>query len=144
VLNGANAGLGAVGLTIAATSGPSVIRGLMIRDFNSDGVHIVDSANNIIGGSTAPSNVISGNHGEGLRIDGALATGNVIADNYIGTDTSGAVALANLNSGVYIRRAPANSVLRNVISGNTGFAGVAICGNQIVCGNADVGTQGNN
>ncbi|HMC20901.1 MAG TPA: LamG domain-containing protein, partial [Thermoanaerobaculia bacterium] len=52
--------------------------------------------------------------------------------------------LGNNNSGVYIRRAPGNSVVGNVVSGNNGFAGVAICGTAAFCGGGDAGTQGSN
>jgi N-acetylneuraminic acid mutarotase len=140
ILDGA--GLSANGLTIAA--GSSVVRGLVIHNFAGNGVHIIDGSNNIIGGSTSPSNVISGNAGEGVRIDGALATGNVISGNYIGTDAFGTAALGNSASGIYIRKAPGNSVIGNVVSGNLGFAGVAICGSDnpdTPCGGGDIGTQ---
>jgi Lectin C-type domain len=109
-----------------------------------NGLQIIDGADNFIGGTAnGARNVISSNVGEGVRIDGAPATGNVIRGNYIGTNATGTAALGNTNSGVYIRRAPANSVIANLLSGNTGFAGLAICGNQSFCGGGDVGTAGN-
>ncbi|MBI2834372.1 MAG: hypothetical protein HYX76_08100 [Acidobacteria bacterium] len=175
VLNGSAAGIGSHGLTITAgssvirglvinnfsgagirvtTNGSNVVEGNYIgtdvtgaldQGNGSNGIHIIDAAANVIGG-TAPSarNVISGNNGEGVRIDGANATGNVIEGNYIGTSASGTGALGNSLSGVYIRRAPDNFVTGNVISGNLGFAGIAICGNAVFCGGGDVGTPGNN
>ena len=48
----------------------------------------------------------------------------------------------NRASGIYIRRAPANIVEDNIVSGNDGFAGIAICGTVSFCGGGDVGTQG--
>ena len=43
-----------------------------------NGIQIVDGANNLIGGpQPAVRNIVSGNQGEGIRIDGALATGNM-------------------------------------------------------------------
>ena len=108
-----------------------------------NGVQVIDSANNTIGGtSSAARNVISGNQGEGVRIDGAIATGNVIQGNYIGTSASGLADMGNSASGVYIRRAPDNFVIGNVVSGNDGFAGVAICGNTGFCGGGDIGIPG--
>jgi ABC-type iron transport system FetAB permease component len=103
-----------------------------------NGVQIIAVANNTVGGA-APSigNIISGNGGEGVRIDGKLATGNVVRGNYIGTDVSGSNAVGNNASGVYLRRAPANSVIGNVVSGNIGFAGITICGNSNFCGGGD-------
>jgi lectin-like protein/CARDB protein len=107
-----------------------------------NGVLIVDVPNNTIGGAAAASrNVISGNGGEGVRIDGANATGNIIIGNYIGASASGTVDVGNAASGVYIRRAPGNSVIGNVVSGNNGFAGVAICGNTGFCGGGNLGDQ---
>src|SRR5262249_25581594 len=49
-----------------------------------NGVQIIDSPNNVIGGASASSrNVISGNAGEGVRVDGALSTGNTVQGNFI-------------------------------------------------------------
>lgn len=118
--------------------------GTLDRGNGSNGVHIINSASNTVGGAAVARNVISGNAGEGVRIDGATATANLIQNNYIGTDASGTAGLGNDASGVYIRRAPSNSVILNVVSGNNGFAGVALCGNPTFCGGGDVGTQGNN
>jgi hypothetical protein len=139
VIQGNYIGTDATG-TIAAPNGGSA------------GIQLIDTTNNLIGGPTsAARNIISGNVGEGVRIDGALATGNVIQGNYIGTDVTGSVAVGNSASGVYIRRAPGNSVIGNTVSGNLGFAGVTICGNQLsvppFCGGGDnsgPGTPGSN
>jgi len=111
-----------------------------------NGIHIIDGANNTIGGGAAANrNIVSGNNGEGIRIDGALATGNMIRGNYIGTTADGEDALGNALSGVYLRKAPGNSVIQNLISGNEGFAGVAICGSpNPECGGGIAGTQTSN
>ena len=79
-----------------------------------------------------------------MKIDGALSTGNVIEGNYVGTNAAGSAALGNAASGIYIRRAPGNSIVGNVVSGNNGFAGIAICGSADFCGGANDGTPGNN
>ncbi|HWP99995.1 MAG TPA: hypothetical protein VNK92_05960 [Vicinamibacterales bacterium] len=114
------------------------------RGNGSNGVHIVDAPSNTIGGATdAHRNVISGNDGEGVRLDGALATNNVVRRNFVGLDATGTFDLGNQFSGIYVRRAPANTVLENTVSGNDGFAGIAICGNPGFCGGGDIGTQGN-
>ena len=124
------------------------VTGTLAFPNTGNGIQIIDIANNVVGGTaTLPGNVISGNGGEGLRIDGALATGNLIQGNYIGTNASGSAAVGNTASGVYIRRAPSNSVIGNTVSGNTGFAGITICGNTLFCGGGDnfgPGTPGNN
>ena len=95
----------------------------------------ISGANNVIGGpQPAVRNIVSGNQGEGIRIDGVLSTGNMIQGNFVGTNAAGTGALGNSASGIYIRRAPGNSVIGNVVSGNTGFAGITICGNVDFCG----------
>jgi hypothetical protein len=107
-----------------------------------NGIQIIAVPNNTVGGAaSAMRNIISGNTGEGVRIDGTLATGNIVRGNYIGTDMTGSNAVGNTLSGVYIRHAPSNSVIGNVISGNIGFAGITICGFTGVpaCGGGDVG-----
>jgi CSLREA domain-containing protein len=93
------------------------------------GVFIVNSNYNEIGGDTAGvRNVISGNTGDGVEIS-AISTGNQIAGNYIGTDATGLLAVANTLNGVDDESASGNTVggtsanYRNVISGN-GQSGV--------------------
>jgi hypothetical protein len=92
---------------------------------NSIGV-LIQTANNRVGDTTATSrNVISGNSQEGIRLDGAAASGNIIKGNYIGLAANGTTALGNQqNAGVYIASAPNNTIggtvsgAGNVISGN--------------------------
>ena len=106
-----------------------------VRANTANGIQIIDSANNLIGGSNpALANVVSGNAGEGIRVDGSLATANIIQGNFIGTDNQGVLDKGNGASGVYLRHAPGNSVLGNTVSGNNGFAGIAVCGNLAFCG----------
>jgi CSLREA domain-containing protein len=102
------------------------------------GVLISDSPGNTIGGTTSSQrNVISGNDGSpshGVQITGPAATMNVVAGNYIGTNTTGAVNLGNLRNGVIIDGAPNNTIggtapgAGNIISGN-GRHGVEITKN---------------
>lgn len=98
-----------------------------------DGLTILGSAGNTIGGLTADAaNVISGNGLVGLRITGAGATSNLVAGNKIGTDFGGTSPVPNRFDGVFIENAPGNFIggpqaQGNVISGNGG-AGVQIFG----------------
>jgi len=49
-----------------------------------DGVHITNAPNNTVGGTTtAARNIISGNHGSGVGIEGPAATGNRVLSNSI-------------------------------------------------------------
>lgn len=93
---------------------------------NRTGVSIVDGAANVVG----PDNVISGNHNDGVWIEGSSATDNQITGNYIGTDASGAAALPNGGNGVSIWMAQYTWVgPGNVIAGNE-WDGVFIGGGE--------------
>lgn len=88
----------------------------------------------LIGSGTAGGrNVISGNVSDGVEINGALASGNLVRGNYIGLTMSGAGAVGNQSDGVKIVEAPSNTIggaeagQGNVISGN-GSDGVQIEG----------------
>ena len=99
------------------------------------GVYIDYGKDNTIGGTIAGErNVISGNNGNGVLIEGAGATGNKVTGNYVGTDKNGVAPLANSSNGVYIS-APNNTVGgttaagSNVISANAG-SGISIYGDS--------------
>jgi CSLREA domain-containing protein len=113
------------------------------------GVFVETGANNTVGGTiSADRNVISGNGGHGVRIEGANGNSHRIFGNLIGTDATGTAALGNSNFGVAIIASNSNNVggtnaaARNVISGNGG--GVLISGGgagaNLVRGNF-IGTQ---
>ncbi len=92
----------------------------------SFGLHIVDSSANIIGGTIAGAgNTISGNAREGILIEQAGATGNLVHGNRIGTNAAGTAAVPNLSAGVSI----ANSATDNTIGGDEDGAGNLISGN---------------
>ncbi|HBI46092.1 MAG TPA: hypothetical protein DDY78_25040 [Planctomycetales bacterium] len=106
--------------------------------YASGGVYITNGAsNNLIGTNSdgvndaAERNVISGNAWDNVQISGAGSNNNVIAGNYIGTDSTGMVGLGAGASGVAIFGGPQNNVVgtdgshgafnvdaRNIISGN--------------------------
>jgi CSLREA domain-containing protein len=120
---------------------------------NLDGVIIEDAPHNTIGGATsAQRNVISGNtgglQGNGVVIFGDDAIGNLVQNNYIGTDITGSLDLGNAGSGVLISDngdggvfkggASGNTIRDNVLSGNN-YSGVSIANagvdNNFVLGN---------
>ena len=80
------------------------------------------SPNNVVGGiNAADRNVISGSrkHGTmGVLVLGAAASNNVIENNYVGTDPTGAMARPNAGTGIGIEGGANNRILRNLISGN--------------------------
>ena len=115
---------------------------------NVHGVHIRSgAANNTIGGTTtAERNVISGNAGQGVRIDGLNTENNVVAGNYIGTTAAGAAGIGNSAGGIAITNSAANNTIGgtaanagNLIAHNTSYginvAAAAGSGNAIL-GNA--------
>ncbi len=86
----------------------------------------------MVGGATpAARNLISGNGAYGVLLD---HTGDVLEGNYIGTDVTGAVALANGCCGVQVQISGAQ-VENNLISGNNG-PGITI--NQSFTSNVQV------
>jgi hypothetical protein len=94
-----------------------------------NGVGIIGgAAENTIGGpSLAARNVISGNQGAGIAINGSGTSANLVLGNLIGTDSSGKTALPNLAVGISISDGASgnivggtNSAAANVISGNAG------------------------
>ena len=105
-----------------------------------DGVEAaLNSANNIIGGVVAAvRNLISGNIASGVDLALTGVSGNQIEGNYIGTDVSGLLRLANGANGVIIQGGPSGNTIGgvtatpgtgagNVISGNSS-ANIAITG----------------
>jgi hypothetical protein len=91
------------------------------------GVEIEAGAfDNTVGGTTvAARNVISGNSDYGVLITGSGTTGNVVEGNYVGTDATGALPVAN-GTGVQIAGGASGNTVggttaatRNVISGNS-------------------------
>jgi parallel beta helix pectate lyase-like protein len=75
----------------------------------------------VVGGSApAARNVISGNRGEGVS-DSSFAVGQVIQNNFIGTDVTGTRAVPNGKSGLllyYLEQGV--TITENLISGNAG------------------------
>ena len=105
---------------------------------NGGGILVTAARDNTIGG-TGPGqgNVVSGNTWSGILLIDPGTTGNAIAGNYIGTDPSGASAIANGENGISIyQQACGNTVgPGNVVSGNTGdgiVLGVLVTGTRIL------------
>jgi hypothetical protein len=115
---------------------------------HGNGIEVVNSWNNTIGGPLAPTggpgSVISGNHLSGLVLKGPQSTQNTVAGNLIGTTLLGNAPLPNGQDGVDIL-AGASS---NTVGGNGGV-GIGQPGNVIACNTGDgvqidgTGTDGN-
>jgi parallel beta-helix repeat protein len=100
---------------------------------NGVGIQVADAEFVTIGG-TAPGagNVISGNSGSGISLQGDASVAT-IQGNRIGLTAPGAAALPNAGNGITISETPGTTIggttteARNYISGNTGYA-VAVSG----------------
>ena len=120
------------------------------------GVFINGAPGNTVGG-TAPGagNVVSGNANHAVTVVGAAAIGSVIQGNFIGTDPTGTIRVANVGIGVDIVSAVNTTIggagaARNVISGNgagiqirTNASGTIIQGNHIGVNAAGTAAIGN-
>ena len=114
VVQGNYIGLNAAGTTALPNSAFSGA----IQIFNG-------ASSNTIGGTVAGAgNVISGNTFGAIGVNGAATADNLIQGNFIGTDPTGAVRIANSGVGVDVGSSLRTIVggpglARNVISGNT-------------------------
>jgi hypothetical protein len=128
--------------TGTVAQGNSGIGAVLLREFNSNDL----VSNNTIGGSTpAARNVISGNSGDGVRIDATAGTGNVIQGNYIGTNAAGTETLPNGDFGIISSLDQTligglTAATRNLVSGNTA-GGIYVQGHQNVVEGNYVGTD---
>jgi hypothetical protein len=102
------------GITLEA--GNSTIRGLVINQFSQGGISIRN---------------LSGTN-----------NGNLIVNNYIGTDITGTIGMSNGSEGIFIGGSSNNVIggttsnLRNLVSGNNGLAGIYVGGsNNTIQGN---------
>ncbi|PYJ08553.1 MAG: hypothetical protein DME25_01230 [Verrucomicrobia bacterium] len=89
------------------------------------GVGLSDAPGNTIGGTAAGAgNLISANGDAGLFLVGIGASGNQIQGNLIGSDATGTLPLGNALEGIYVERAPTNTIggaasgAANLISAN--------------------------
>ena len=156
ILDGVNAGT-ASGLVLSSAVADVVIKGLVIQRFAGNGITVgghdnrirgnfigtnaggsakrgnsvgvaVTGDHNVIGGvAPADRNLISGNRGRGVFVNGLGAYDNGIFGNYIGTTRSATAALGNGLHGVEISSEATRTTIGlvvdeggNVISGNGG------------------------
>jgi CSLREA domain-containing protein/uncharacterized repeat protein (TIGR01451 family) len=84
------------------------------------GVSVSEASGNWIGtaGSQRAGNLISGNVGDGIRIDGKSATGNRVRDNVVGLNASSDAKLPNTDAGIDLFEAQNTLIVGNVIGGN--------------------------
>ncbi|MBV9925252.1 MAG: DUF4214 domain-containing protein [Acidobacteria bacterium] len=91
-------------------------------------VSVVDSPDNVVGGTNAAArNVLSG-CGAGVEFAGALSTGNLVQGNYIGTNASGLAAIS-IQSGGGVGVEFRSDASNNTVGGTVAGAGNVISGN---------------
>ena len=118
-------GLSGSGITIPTSVAADVMTGEFVA--SAGGSRSWSSATTF---TMDPSNVISGNGGNGIALVGStLTTGtnNIIAQNRVGTSADGATALANDENGILVEGSLHNKISDNLISGNDGY-GVSFLG----------------
>ena len=98
---------------------------------NAAGVTIQSGSGNQIGGADPNArNIISGNTGAGVSIQGTTTAGNLVQGNYIGTQVNAAAALGNGGAGVSIGDRPSGgTAVGDIIGGQAAGAGNLISGN---------------
>ena len=132
-----------------ATPGDNVVEGNFVGTDDTGTVALPDqqfgvvigNSGNLIGGATAGAgNVIAGNSGAGIEIDGYYGTtsGNVIAGNDIGTDLTGTLSLGNgpiyyPGGGIVIEAGASNNTIGGTSSGDANTI-VFNKGNRITIG----------
>ncbi len=154
------AGNGRHGVNIAGTGcSNNIVAGNSIAFNNAAGVRIAGGAtNNTLGGaSPTPGNVMAINGTFGVLITGAGTTGNKVQGNFIGTNSNGTAAAANMLDGVVIEKGASGNFIGgagtgNLISGNNRFGisikndgttGNLVSGNTIGLDSTGGGTMSN-
>jgi len=147
-------GVGTTGNSILASYIGTNLAGTAKIGNGADGILIdVGANNNNIGdGTTANTNIISGNVGNGIHMTGSGAvaanlgtTGNTVEANLIGTDVTGKVALGNTGDGILLDGGANNNTIGaagsvNVISANHNGVHITGMGAGALVGS---GTEGN-
>lgn len=92
----------------------------------NNGIAIYNAPTNTVGGTLAGArNVISGNGGSGIYLNGGTARANLIQGNFLGVNAAGSASLGNAGDGITLNSAPGNFIggtnagAGNIISGNS-------------------------
>ena len=88
------------------------------------GIHVEGGLAHVIGGgSSADANVVSGNNSDGIKVVGSEDV--QIVGNFLGTDSTGNLALANGGNGLSFENTKDSLIHSNLSSGNVG-SGISI------------------
>ncbi|MCS7178867.1 MAG: right-handed parallel beta-helix repeat-containing protein [Anaerolineae bacterium] len=97
-----------IGVDLDGTTAVSNVTGIYVESGLSG------AAGNVIRG-----NLVAGNSGRGIAVEGP-ATGTLIIANRVGTNLAGTAALTNTGSGIWISATVSVTVQENLVSGNNG------------------------
>lgn len=104
--------------------------GSLDRGNSQEGIDLEFGSNNTIGGPLAGQrNILSGNGSDGIEIDGG--DGNIVQNNYIGTDVTGTVIIPNVRDGIDINENGGDGAANNLIGGTGANEGNLIRGNTL-------------
>ena len=89
------------------------------------GIRLDEVQNALIGRNLDPQNIIAGNGGDGVLIEGGDSRQNFVSNSIIGTNETGANDLGNGGSGIYVIGGGNNTIggvqsVGNVVAGNQG------------------------
>ena len=104
-----------IGTNVTGTAALANLQGgLIIGGFgfggDCNGCPLTATDNTVGGTSPSLRNIISGNQGNGVEIINNESLRNLVQGNYIGTNAFGNAAVRNTASGVFITRAPDNTI----------------------------------
>jgi len=142
ILDGSGVPGWANGLSVVGASG-ATIKGLQVLDFTGFGISIRDGAmGTTIGGlNSSPGgacsgdcNLIGGNDGGGVQIQGSGTMSNVVSGNYIGTDIDGTAPLGN---GAVVEAGRWGVQISDGASGNR-IGGTTAGERNLISGNGDL------
>lgn len=109
-------------LVFGNNCGADILGTFSIPNSNSGILIQVGSFDNTIGGSgPGDGNLLSGNGVNGIRIRDGGSDGNVVVENFCGTDASGVLALPNQSNGIRISNGASANIIgpNNVIAFNS-------------------------
>ncbi len=118
------------------TAIPNTREGIRISSVNAN----VPVTGNIVGGTQpGAGNVVSGNHSDGVSLDGFYVRSNMVQGNFMGTDATGGFAIPNDGNGLSVTGSDnliggSSPGARNVISGNGRNASGVSGGNGVGLG----------
>ncbi|CAN5614826.1 hypothetical protein BH11PLA2_BH11PLA2_51530 [soil metagenome] len=137
VINAAGAGvtLSSTDMLITGNTIGLLLDGVTVAGNSGDGIALTSTAlRNTIGGTTAANrNLISGNAGHGISIDGGV--NNLIIANFIGTDITGNLDRGNGGNGILLTHGAIANTIGGTTSAAVQFTGKAPDGN-LISGNA--------